>query len=206
VGKNLQDHIDLVITLQSKDHDLLGLTLATAVNTPGQINQWRKTGEGLLASPCCESGAFVKSSPQLQRPDLQLNFIIAKLEGHGRKLHLGSGFTCHVCVLRPKSVGSVSLTDSNPLSAQCIDPRFLEHQDDVEALLAGAKIIRSPAMANYIDAELMTPKTDTDAGLIRHIRAHADALYHPIGTCKMGTDALAVVDPHCACMASAACE
>lgn len=199
VGKNLQDHIDLVITFQSKDDDLLGLTVATALNMPGQINQWRKTGEGLLASPCCESGAFVKSSPELERPDLQLNFIIAKLEDHGRKLHLGSGFTCHVCVLRPKSVGSVSLADSNPLSPPRIDPHFLEHQDDVDALLAGAKIIRkimrSPAIANYVEEELMTPDTDTDAGLIRHIREHADTLYHPIGTCKMGTDPLAVVDP-----------
>lgn len=199
VGKNLQDHIDLVITFQSKDADLIGLTLPTALNMPGHINQWRKTGEGLLASPCCESGAFVKSSPELERPDLQLNFIIAKLQDHGRKLHLGSGFTCHVCVLRPKSVGTVSLTDSNPLSAPCIDPHFLEHPDDVDALLAGAKIIRtimrSPAMSKLVDEELMTPDTDTDAGLIRHIRAHADTLYHPIGTCKMGNDALAVVDP-----------
>ncbi|MFT5782483.1 MAG: choline dehydrogenase-like flavoprotein [Pseudomonas sp.] len=199
VGKNLQDHIDLVITFRSKDDNLFGLSLPTALNMPGHINQWRKTGEGLLASPCCESGAFVKSNPELERPDLQLNFIIAKLEDHGRKLHLGSGFTCHVCVLRPKSVGTVSLTDSNPLSAPCIDPHFLEHPDDVDALLAGAKIIRaimrSPAIRNLVDQELMTPDTDTDAGLIRHIRAHADTLYHPIGTCKMGNDALAVVDP-----------
>jgi choline dehydrogenase-like flavoprotein len=79
-----------------------------------------------------------------------------------------------------KSVGSVSLADSNPLSAPRIDPHFIEHQDDVEALLAEAKIIRkimrSPATANYVDAELMAPNTDTDAGLIHHIRAHADTL------------------------------
>lgn len=153
----------------------------------------------MLASPCAEAGGFIKSEPHLERPDLQLNFVIAMLDDHGRKLHYGNGFSCHVCVLRPKSVGEVGLHDSNPLSAPRIDPQFLSHPEDVATLLKGArllqKVMRAPAMADYRDQEVFAAENNSDEALIKHMREHADTIYHPVGTCKMGVDPLAVVDP-----------
>ncbi|MDP3847330.1 MAG: GMC family oxidoreductase N-terminal domain-containing protein [Pseudomonas sp.] len=199
VGKNLQDHIDFILNYTSKDSDLLGFSPSAAMHIPGAIQEWSKTGKGLLASPIAESGGFVKSDPQLARPDLQLNFVIALLDDHGRKLRYGNGFSAHVCVLRPKSVGELGLVDSNPLSAPRIDPQFLSHPDDVAVLLKGArllqKIIQAPAMSHILDKPLLEIDQLSDEELIEHIREHADCIYHPIGTCKMGTDPLAVVDP-----------
>ena len=199
VGKNLQDHLDFILTFKSKDSDLLGISPTAAIRLPAAINEWRKTGKGLLASPCAESGGFVKSDPQLERADLQLNFVIAMLDDHGRKLHYGNGFSAHVCVLRPKSIGEVGLNDNNPLSAPRIDPKFLSHADDVTAMLRGArllqKIMQAPALAEFREEEVRAAEGDSDEALLKHIRAHADTIYHPVGSCKMGTDPLAVVDP-----------
>ncbi len=91
----------------SKHTDLFGIGLGRrAVHLlPRRIFEWRRTGTGLIATPFAEGGAFIKSSPELRRPDLQLHFVIAITDDHARKLHAGYGFSCHVCVLRPKSRG-----------------------------------------------------------------------------------------------------
>jgi len=199
VGKNLQDHLDYIISYKSKETDLFGIGAVGAVHLMRAMREWRKTGKGLLATPFAEGGAFLKSNPALERPDLQLHFCIAIVDDHARKLHMGYGFSCHVCVLRPKSRGTVGLLDNNPLSPPRIDPNFLAHLDDAALLLAGAKqmrrILESPALAKYRQQELHTAADPSDAALLEHIRNRADTIYHPVGTCRMGTDAMAVVDP-----------
>ena len=199
VGQNLQDHIDFLLNYKSKDKDVFGLGPAGIVNLIGAIGQWRRTGLGLIATPFAEGGAFIKSRPDIDRPDLQLHFVIAMVDDHGRKKHFGYGFSCHVCVLRPFSRGEVTLADTNPLSPPRIDPRFLTDERDARLLLAGTRkmreIMEAPAMAPFRGPEVYTAGVTSDADLMGHIRARADTVYHPVGTCKMGVDDMAVVDP-----------
>ncbi|MDQ0032794.1 choline dehydrogenase-like flavoprotein [Variovorax boronicumulans] len=198
VGQNLQDHTDFILAYTSKDIDLFGIGVKAGLKLTKAIFEWRKSGKGLVATPFAEGGAFIKSSPELRRPDLQLHFVIAITDDHARKLHMGFGFSCHVCVLRPKGRGDVRLNDANPLSAPRIDPRFLSDAEDMALLLQGVKkmreILRAPALQKYRHREVYTADAHTDEELVQHIRARADTIYHPVGTCKMGVDAMAVVD------------
>jgi choline dehydrogenase-like flavoprotein len=104
-----------------------------------------------------------------------------------------------MCHLRPYSRGEVGLTSGDPLAAPRIDPRFLSDQRDAEIMLKGVKLVRrileAPALAKYRDKELLTAGVSSDEGLMDHIRNKADTIYHPVGTCKMGVDDMAVVDP-----------
>jgi choline dehydrogenase-like flavoprotein len=198
VGKNLQDHTDFILAYKSKETDLFGIGVIGGLHLMKAIFEWRKSGKGMIATPFAEGGAFFKSSPELRRPDLQLHFVIAITDDHARKLHAGFGFSCHVCVLRPKGRGDVRLNDANPESAPRIDPQFLSDANDMALLLQGVKktreILRAPALEKYRHSELYTTDAHTDEELTRHIRARADTIYHPVGTCKMGVDAMAVVD------------
>ncbi len=201
VGRNLQDHLDFILAYRSKHRDLFGIGLGASWTLLRQALLWRRTGTGLIATPFAEGGAFVKSSPELRRPDLQLHFVIAITDDHARKLHAGYGFSCHVCVLRPKSRGEVRLADANPASAPRIDPRFLSDPEDLALLLQGVKktrgIMEAAPLAKYRQRELYTADARSDEDLVRQIRARADTIYHPVGTCRMGApnDAGAVVDP-----------
>ncbi|GLS34182.1 Choline dehydrogenase [Mesorhizobium albiziae] len=199
VGRNLQDHLDFILNWKSKDPDMFGLGVRGAINIVKGILQWRKNGTGLIATPYAESGAFLKSDPSLDRPDLQLHFIIAVVDDHGRKLHMGYGYSCHVCVLRPYSRGEVGLYDANPLSPPRIDPNYLADERDAALMLKGVKMVRrileAPALAKYRDKEFYMAGVTSDADIMQHIRNRADTIYHPVGTCKMGIDDMAVVDP-----------
>lgn len=199
VGQNLQDHLDFVMSWRSADTNLLGITPRGMVDLVKYILQWRRDGTGLIASPGAEGGAFLKSRPDLDRPDLQLHFVPGLIDDHSRKLHLGFGFSCHVCVLRPHSRGEVGLASADPLAAPRIDPRYLSDPRDAEALLTGARIQRdillSPALAAHRTTELYPDSTLSDAELMQAIRRRADTIYHPVGTCRMGHGPEAVVDP-----------
>ncbi|WP_348629279.1 GMC family oxidoreductase N-terminal domain-containing protein, partial [Mesorhizobium sp. M7A.F.Ca.CA.004.06.1.1] len=191
VGKNLQDHLDFIVGWRSKDTDMLGMSPRGAWGFLRHIAQWRRDGTGLIASPSAESGAFVKSDPALERPDLQLQFVIGLVENHARTLHYGFGFSCHVCILRPHSRGEVGLASADPLAAPRIDPRFLGDQRDAELLLKGVRITRqvlaSPALTRYRHKEMHIAGEPSDADLMTHIRTRADTVYHPVGSCRMGS-------------------
>jgi choline dehydrogenase-like flavoprotein len=199
VGQNLRDHLDFTLAYKTDDTDGLGLGPVGAVKLVKQILQWRRDGTGLVASPGAEAGAFLKTDPSLEKPDIQLHFVVSLVDDHARKKHLGYGFSCHVCVLRPKSVGQVFLQSADPLVAPGIDPRYLSDPDDLRVLVKGAKmtrdILEAPALSRYRGREIYTEAGMKDADWERHIRARADTIYHPVGTCKMGVDDAAVVDP-----------
>jgi choline dehydrogenase-like flavoprotein len=199
VGQNLRDHPDFMLIYRSKDTDLIGITPMFMVKTMGDILRWRRDGTGPISSPGPEAGAFLKTDPSLSRPDIQLHWFLGINDNHMRKLHLSYGFSCAVCVLRPKSVGSVFLQSADPMAAPGIDPRFLSDPEDLRVLIKGAKmtraILEAPALAKYRHKELYTRDGMTDAEWESHIRSRADTIYHPVGTCKMGVDEAAVVDP-----------
>lgn len=200
VGQNLQDHLDFILAYKTKDTDNFGIGLAGTLGLTKNIFKWRKDGTGMVATPFAEGAAFLKTDPSLERPDIQLHFVISIVDDHARKLHLGYGFSCHVCALRPYSRGEVFLQSADPMAAPGIDPKFLSDDRDLQTTIKGAKmtreILQSQAMAKYRHKELFGVKDKmSDAEWESHIRARADTIYHPVGTCKMGTDDMAVVDP-----------
>ncbi|SHF34326.1 Choline dehydrogenase [Ruegeria intermedia] len=200
VGKNLQDHLDFILAYKTKDTDNFGIGAAGTVGLIKHLLRWRKTGVSMAATPFAEGAAFLKTSPDLDRPDVQLHFTIALVDDHARKLHLGYGFSCHICKLRPESRGTVSLHSADPFAAPAIDPAFLSDPRDLDTMIKGARmtreILEAPALAKYRHKEMFgTDTARTDADWERHIRARADTIYHPVGTCKMGVDDMAVVDP-----------
>ena len=200
VGANLHDHIDVVQVIDAPQvKDLFGLSLTGAVNAIKGIFEWRRARSGMLTTNFAEAGGFIKSSPNETLPDLQLHFVIGKLIDHGRKTVFGHGYSCHVCLLRPKSRGTVQLASSDPMAAPLIDPNFLGERDDMERLLTGFKLMRGvlqqPALAGYRGRELpASAVAQTDAQIEAFIRGHADTIYHPVGTCRMGSGAMDVVD------------
>ncbi len=123
VGQHLHDHIDVVQVVDAPGHhDLFGLSLAGAVRAMRGIFEWRRQRTGMLTTNFGEGGAFLRSAPDEPVPDLQLHFVVGKLVDHGRKTVFGHGYSCHVCVLRPKSRGSVTLASPDPLATPLIDP------------------------------------------------------------------------------------
>jgi choline dehydrogenase-like flavoprotein len=200
VGRNLHDHIDVVLVVDApKLTDLFGLSLTGIANAVKGIFEWRKHRTGLLTTNFAEAGGFIRSGPQEGIPDLQLHFVIGKLVDHGRKTVFGHGYSCHVCLLRPKSRGSLTLRSADPLAPPRIDPNFLADPDDTQRLVRGfqamRRILEQPALADLGGRELATSAGARDEAAIEDfIRNHADTIYHPVGTCRMGSGALDVVD------------
>ena len=200
VGDNLHDHPDVVMVVNApKLTDLFGLSLPGMVTTLKGITEWRRARSGPLTSNFAEAGGFIKSAPLEPIPDLQLHFVVGKLVDHGRKTVFGHGYSCHVCLLRPKSRGTLRLASADPQVAPLIDPAFLKDPDDVARLVQGFKRVRElmhqPALARHGGQESAASRAaQSDAQIEQFVRNHADTIYHPVGTCRMGTDALAVVD------------
>jgi choline dehydrogenase-like flavoprotein len=199
VGRNLRDHIDFVIAYRSRRNDLIGFMPGDLVNALRSSFRYRRERRGIFTSNIAEGGGFVRSLPGLEVPDLQLHFCIGILESHGRKLHANRGFSSHVCVLRPKSAGRVTLQSADPLAAPSIDPAYFSHPDDLETMVRGFKISRgimeSPLLAPHRGKDLFTAGVHTDVEIRDVLRRRSDTIYHPVGTCRMGVDDMAVVDP-----------
>jgi choline dehydrogenase-like flavoprotein len=200
VGANLHDHPDVVQVVDTPGlTELFGLSLPGAVNAIRGIFEWRRARTGLLTTNFAEAGGFIKSAQDEPLPDLQLHFVVGKLVDHGRKTVFGHGYSCHVCLLRPKSRGALTLASADPLAAPLIDPNFLAEPDDLARLLRGFKamrrILQQPALAGYRGRELpASAGAQTDAQIETFIRNHADTIYHPVGTCRMGQGTGDVVD------------
>jgi len=200
VGQHLHDHPDMVQVVHVPSNtELFGLSVTGGLKTLQGAVQWRQHRTGMLTTNFAEAGGFIKSQPTEATPDLQLHFVIGKLINHGRTLTWGHGFSCHVCLLRPKSEGSVQLANKDPLALPLIDPDFLSHRDDMERLVRGFKLMRTilkqPALAKFGGRELPTTAVaQTDEQIEHVIRDYADTIYHPVGSCRMGPGDTDVVD------------
>ena len=198
VGKNLQDHLNVniirratqPITLDRKSRFFPSLGVAFEFLR-------HRTGPG--TSNIAEAGAFIISTLGAATPDIQYHFIPAQVVDHARTLLDGDGVTLHACCLRPQSRGEIRLASTDPLAAPVIDPNYLASDYDLKILVDGIRrgreILAAPAFKPFLGEErLPGPSLYSDAELTEFIRATAETEYHPVGTCKMGGDPMAVVD------------
>ena len=156
---------------------------------------------GKLRCSLLESGGFLKTDPTLDVPDVQLHSLPLLFDDSGRDLKLmrRDGYSCHMCCLRPKSRGTISLANANPATPPIIDHNFFSHPDDLKTMIAGIrltrKILAAPAFDEYRIDEIHPggdKQSDEEIGLA--IKEKLGIVYHPVGTCKMGNDEMAVVD------------
>ena len=199
VGGNLQDHLDYVASYECDDTRFLGQTLTGQINGLKSFWQWFTKRRGAMTSPYAEGGAFLKVDPESPCADVQLHFVIAALEDHGRTKVKAHGFSGHVCVLRPESKGTVRLASTDARAAPLIDPAFLTDPRDIALMKKGVKamyrILESPPLSDYNGRDRNPIDLNDDDALDRLIRARADTIYHPVGTARMGSDEGAVCDP-----------
>lgn len=200
VGQNLHDHVNLSLVVDApRAQDLFGFSLTGIGHLIKGIVDWRGHHSGILCSNFAEAGAFIKSQPLEDTPDLQLSFVIRKLINQGRSIAFGHGFSCQLSLLRPRSRGSLKLASKDPLDSPLIDLDFLGERDDMERLLRGVKLARrilaQPALATLQGREqTASAHAQSDIEIERFIRDHADSGCHPAGSCRMGQGLLDVVD------------
>lgn len=206
VGQNLQDHPDTVVVTHHKRHDLLALRPKAAWWLFKQALKYfplssKHKRAGILTSVVAESGGFIKSKPNLSRPDLQLHFIPAAFDDHGRdlKMLLNYGVSIHTCLLRPKSRGSITLYGNKANLHPKITLNMLAHEDDKKDMIQAVKIARSilaqPPLNENNGSEVFPGNNiQSNEEILDFLKNKANTIYHPVGTCKMGNDDLAVVD------------
>jgi len=196
VGQNLQDHLDICTLVSSSSHDtydklsriFAGLKYLFGKNGPASSN-------------LAEAGGFVSSSLATDsRPDIQFHFVPAMLDDHGRNILPGRGMTIHACPLRPFSRGEIRLKSADPTKPPAIQPNYLQDPRDLELMLEGARLARKIFMQQAFDGirdGFIFPEESVNkpGAQIDFIRRKAETVYHPVGTCKMGNDPMAVVDP-----------
>ncbi len=200
VGLNLQDHLQARLRYVLNRPLGLNALYHRKLHLGWQMLRYVAQRRGRCAAPPIRSGAFCRSAPELARPDLQFHFIEFTAPGMGQPPHRDPGFWSSVCVLRPRSRGHVRATAPGIDTAPEILGNYLQDPEDARLMLAGVRLARrlaaQPALAALVREEADPgPGADTDAALLDWVRATAVTVYHPVGTCRMGGDARAVVDP-----------
>jgi len=198
VGENLQDHPDILLSYRSNSSDTVGFSFRSGLSLFKEIYNYVFKRRGLLTTNYAESGAFLYTNKNQPSPDIQIHLVKALVDDHGRKLRWGHGYSFHICILRPKSRGSVALNSAKASDAPLIDMAFLRDERDLEDLYRGFRLGQKLARASAFDAvrgqPLYATEEDDEERVKDDIRARCDTIYHPVGTCKMGIDRMAVVD------------
>ena len=200
VGNNYQDHYCTRMNWRVKKPVTLN-EQARGVNLVMAIAQYFATRTGILTLGTGLAHAFIKTRPELATPDVQFFFMHASYANAAdRTLDHKPGMTIGVTQLRPQSVGSIHIKSSDPYEMPSIKPNFLSVREDETCLIEGMKaardIMRQPALDTYCDFEMSPgPNVHTDEQWLDFARSNGQTIYHPVGTCKMGVDARAVVDP-----------
>jgi len=194
VGLNLQDHVATGVLYECRQP----ITLAGA-QSPRHLLDYIVFKRGPLTSNVAEAGAFVRSQPSLAGPDLQFHFAPVYFANNGFDVPPGHGFTFGPSLLHPESRGQIALRSPDPLAPPSIQPNYFKCEGDLHVLLEGLKLSRRLAQAKAFEPYRGTEvrpgaAVQAEAALIAFVRQSAQTLYHPVGTCKMGSDPLAVVD------------
>ena len=198
VGKNLQDHLHGAVKRTCRAPvSLYSVVKPSALMR--HVPHYLVTHKGPASKMAIEAMAFLKSSPSLAAPELQYHFVPVLYADHGRVLIHAHGFMSYYNMQRPAARGEITLKSADPLAHPAIQPNYLQSETDLRALRDGLKILRGifrqKAFALYGGEELAPgPAVETDAGIDAYHRASGESLYHPVGTCKIGRDEMAVVD------------
>ncbi len=199
VGENLQDHLEFYFQFRCKQNITLN----------GKLDLWNKFligarwylfKSGLGATNHFESGAFIRSKSGIKAPDIQYHFLPAAMRYDGKVAFDGHGFQVHVGHNKPESRGRIRIQSAQPLDKPSILFNYLQHESDRagfrQCVRLTREIIKQPAMDAYRGAEIQPGEAVvSDEEIDGYIRQGVESAYHPSCTCKMGTDALAVVDP-----------
>jgi choline dehydrogenase-like flavoprotein len=196
VGKNLQDHLDGLITVRSKSPLTLGFSLGSLPSILMSPLRYVFNKKGWLTTNYVEAGGFARTPLASTLPDVQMHFVPGYRSHRGRLFEWGHGYAVHTCVLRPKSIGELRLERGGQL---VIDFNFMSDPADAAVLIEGLKLTRRILADKQFDAirgEEMLPgnAVQTDEQWMTYLREYAATVFHPVGTCKMGTDAMSVVD------------
>ena len=199
VGQNLQDHFNIRMVYKCTRP----LTVNDIMMSPTKMAkmglQYLLFRNGPLTASAGQVGIFTRTRPELATPDVQFHFIGFSADRPAEGLHKFSGFTQHVCHMRPESRGDITLKSADPLAAPAIRPNYLSTELDRATMLAGLNLGRriadQPAMRPMIESEYLPgAHVTSDEDMMEYIRNYGATVYHPVGTAKMGRDDMAVVD------------
>ncbi len=199
VGENLQDHLQVRFVYETTLRDSLNTVWHSRMKQMRVGIDYMLARQGILTIGAGVAGVFAKSRPELEAPDMQIHFMPLSSVGPGQGLHKYPGVTASVCQLRPDSRGTLKITSASPSAQPSIVSNYLAQETDKDVLLNGLhllrKIARQPEFAQFVAREVY-PGDDvvTDDELMAYAREVATTIFHPCGTCKMGSDPLAVVD------------
>lgn len=201
VGENLHDHPDVMFVFKSKKRTGISLGPLGTLKNLAAFYQYFTKRKGWLANPPTAAGGFLRSEPGKNNPDFQLHMVPLPYRNHAHDYMsmIKWGFTMIVNIGHPRSRGRLTLKDANPGSEPNIDLNLLDHVDDLKdmrnAFKVTQEILHGPPLKDKI-AKPLYPKRylDTDAEIDDFLRAEVNHAYHPVGTCKMGRDDMAVVD------------
>lgn len=200
VGENLQDHLDVTLEYRAKSTAPYGISWRALPRNVLHVLDWLFRRRGLFASTTGEGGAFVSTVPGETRPDIQLFFCTAVGNTQNAGGFTGHGFLMHVCQLRPGSIGRLQLRSADPTEKPSILYNFFRGDSTMDALRTGIRIARNIIAQSpfqpHLDREVDPgPDEQSDGALDAFIRRTVGTLFHPVGTCAMGTGPDAVVDP-----------
>ncbi|MEM7748911.1 MAG: choline dehydrogenase [Pseudomonadota bacterium] len=199
VGENLQDHLQVRFVYETTLRDSLNTVWHSRMKQMRVGIDYMLARQGILTIGAGVAGVFAKSRPELEAPDMQIHFMPLSSVGPGQGLHKYPGVTASVCQLRPDSRGTLKITSASPSAQPNIVSNYLAQETDKDVLLNGLhllrRIARQPEFAQFVAREVY-PGDDvvTDDELMAYAREVATTIFHPCGTCKMGSDPLAVVD------------
>ena len=199
VGRNLQDHLDITQVVETEGavgfNDAFLSKLGAAMHFP----EYLLLNRGKLTNNVAEAGGFACSSLAGEHPDIQFHLSAVPLFNHGLDKRPGNGYSLHACALRPKSRGQITLASRDPRALPSIQPNYLAEPEDLQVLVEGFEmardIIEQPELKKLQKRWWLPEQSFTSKDAIANfIRQKAESIYHPVGTCKMGQDELAVVD------------
>jgi choline dehydrogenase len=199
VGENLQDHLQIRLIHECTKPITTNDQLNSLAGRIGLGLQWLLFRSGPLAVGINQGGCFMRALPEAPRPDIQFHVATLSADMAGGQVHPFSGFTLSVCQLRPESRGRIAIRSSDAMESPSMQPNYLSTDLDrrtaVAAVRAARAIAASPSMRRYVKREVKPgPEAADDAALLDFCRQHGATIFHPSGTCRMGTDELAVVD------------
>ena len=203
VGENLQDHLDIHITWKQKTRHSVALRPLGLLKSAINLFKYFLGRRGELTSNFAQAGGFIKSDAAQAIPDLQWHLVPFVYAHHGQNLtplFRHYAYTLLTCFLRPESRGTIRLANADPLTPPLIDANYLATERDLQALVDGFRkareVLAQPAFAAHRLSEFEPgASVQSDEQIRAYIRAKSETVYHPVGTCKMGRDAMAVVDP-----------